>query len=61
VAKPDQIEKEKPAWAKREGSAIIEEVSGPPVEVGKEERDEAERLRQWWAETQNKENEGDKV
>jgi hypothetical protein len=47
---PDKSEQgQKPAWAiKTMTDGVMEEVCGPPVEIGKEERDEAERLRKWW-------------
>jgi hypothetical protein len=45
-------ESEKPAWAKRDISETVEEVSGPPVEIGAEERAEAKQLRDWWAKIQ---------
>jgi hypothetical protein len=55
---PDKSEQgRKPAWARRIiTDGVMEEVCGPPVEIGKEERDEAERLRKWWTKVQSDEN-----
>ena len=47
---PDAREAEKPTWA-RKGKGIPgveEEINGPPVEFGDEERAHAQSLRQWW-------------
>ena len=52
VASAVEGESEKPAWARRETREIVEEVSGPPVEIGAEERNEAKQLRDWWVEIQ---------
>jgi len=60
--KAKEDDKKKPAWAKRlsggaGGSPFgryvfagmgREEVKGPPVELGAEEREEVSRLRDWW-------------
>ncbi|KAK3704653.1 hypothetical protein LTR37_013752 [Vermiconidia calcicola] len=44
----------KPVWARKAGSedlgAVREEIKGPPVELGEEEREQAKRLRLWWQE-----------
>jgi len=55
VAKPAGGEAEKPAWARRDTSEAVEEVSGPPVEIGAEEREEARQLRDWWVKIQKEE------
>lgn len=43
---------DKPAWARKateqSGNAVREEVKGPPVEFGEEERGHARSLRLWW-------------
>ena len=43
---------EKPAWARRHRTSsffgVREEVKGPPVELGEEERQRAVELRGWW-------------
>ena len=43
---------QKPVWARKagveDGSAIREEIKGPPVELGEEEREHARHLRVWW-------------
>jgi hypothetical protein len=42
----------KPIWAQKAGEKAgkgnVEEIMGPPVEFGDEEREEAERLANWW-------------
>jgi hypothetical protein len=42
----------KPEWARRMGSRIVEEVTGPPVELGDEEREAADRMAKWWVESE---------
>lgn len=41
----------KPIWARKRGSfsgGVREEIKGPPIELGDEERGHATRLREWW-------------
>ena len=38
----------KPTWARERRSSIKEEVKGPPVDIGPEEREKARELRKWW-------------
>ena len=42
----------KPVWARKAGSAdrnaVHEEIKGPPVELGEQEREHARHLRLWW-------------
>lgn len=44
--------KDKPAWAlkadEKNGDGLSEEMKGPPVEFGEEEREHARDLRSWW-------------
>lgn len=53
---PDATEAAKPIWARKgkvgaaSDDSVQEEVKGPPVEFGDEERDRAEGLREWWLE-----------
>jgi hypothetical protein len=47
----------KPAWGEREGNsekslAEREDIRGPPVEIGAEEREHAGSLRDWWLENE---------
>lgn len=45
----DSDARRRPSWARRGiDLPLREEVRGPPVEVGPEERDKAEELRGWW-------------
>ena len=43
--------------AERASLAKVEEMTGPPVEIGREERDRVKELRAWWQEIQRKETE----
>ena len=51
-AKAGEENAKKSAWTRKAGvqvdGAVREEVKGPPVELGEEEREHAKRLRQWW-------------
>lgn len=39
----------KPVWAKkRRASSVKEEIKGPPMDIGSEEREKATELRRWW-------------
>ena len=46
------LDSKKPIWARKAGSGdekgVREEMKGPPVELGEEEREHARRLRLWW-------------
>ena len=47
-----QDNKDKLIWAQKgsgtSGTAVREEIKGPPVEMGEEERKHAQSLREWW-------------
>ena len=47
-----QSNEQKPAWARRRAGSdadnVREEVKGPPIEYGEQERNQAHQLRSWW-------------
>lgn len=50
----DSVEDGKPAWAQKARKATSkEEIKGPPVEFGEEERSRSRDLREWWLSTQH--------
>lgn len=51
LAAPEGNTDTRSIWARRgagSGDGIREEIKGPPVELGEEEREHASRLRDWW-------------
>ncbi|KAL1297778.1 hypothetical protein AAFC00_006315 [Neodothiora populina] len=37
-----------PAWVRKQHTTIKEQVKGPPMDIGPEEREKARHLRRWW-------------
>ncbi|KAF1346141.1 hypothetical protein BDV97DRAFT_36282 [Delphinella strobiligena] len=48
----DAAEVFKPVWARKQEHVVREEIRGPPMDIGQEEREKARALRKWWEESQ---------
>lgn len=48
----DAAEVFEPVWARKQEHIVKEEIRGPPMDIGQEEREKARALRKWWEELQ---------
>jgi len=48
----DAAEVFEPVWARKQEHVVREEIRGPPMDIGQEEREKARELRKWWEELQ---------